>query len=149
MAKEKDIGLIKPSEVASVFNEDEKSDTTISQPAAAPRYDEEDLAEESDLSYEEGIEDALESTDFADYEKDSVLQKKEDTRSRLAIIFMVLTFVVFIFAMLIAVLDGILRKVSIVDNLATVIPLISGVFLGTLGFVLGYYFKESTDDNEK
>ncbi|MCA9387406.1 hypothetical protein KC669_05235, partial [Candidatus Dojkabacteria bacterium] len=57
-------------------------------------------------------------------------------------------FIVFIFAMFIAVLDGLIRHVSIIDNLSVVIPLVSGVFLGTLGFVLGYYFRrEEEQDN--
>jgi len=108
-------------------------------------FDDADLAEESDLSYDEGVEAGLEINDLTKIDDDSVIIRREDTRSRLAIIYTIATFFVFVLGMFIAVLDGILREVSIVDNLTEIVPLISGVFLGSLGFVLGYYFRKGEE----
>lgn len=109
-------------------------------------YDETDLEGESEESYLEGFEDGLDtSSDLVTVNKDSIYSKRENTRSTLAIVYTIATFTVFLIAMFIAVLDGLVRKVSIIDNLAAVIPLISGVFFGTLGFVLGYYFRKGEE----
>lgn len=79
----------------------------------------------------------------------SISQKREDTRGTLAIIYTIATFLMFVMGFVVAVLDGVLRGVSIIQNLSTVLPLLSGIFLGTLGFVLGYYFRKSeTQDRE-
>lgn len=108
--------------------------------------DEEDLNDESELSYEEGVEDGIKlDAQIQPNITEVVVRKREDTRSTLAIIYVISTFGVFVLAMFIAVLDGLNRDVSIIDNLIQVIPLISGVFLGTLGFVLGYYFRKSDE----
>lgn len=128
-----------------------------------PLFDEELLDEEFNDGYDEGYDDASEevtsgsrsesndtnkSETIAQKTTDTaIFQKREDTRSRLAIIYTVLTFIVFFAGMLISVLDGLSRGVSIIDNLEVVIPLISGVFLGTLGFVLGYYFRKGEEEN--
>ena len=110
------------------------------------QIEEDDLEEEADQSYDEGLEDGLTiSSDFSDYKSDSVIEKREDTRSRLALTYTILTFMIFLCGMLIAVVDGLYRKVSIIDNLSEIIPLISGVFLGSLGFVLGYYFRKGDE----
>lgn len=99
--------------------------------------------------------------DFEDYypmgmleelNKDRTFQiqsKREDTRGRLAMVYTVATFLVFGLGFIVAVIDGVLTQTSIVDKLTTLIPLISGVFLGTLGFVLGYYFRRAEDDNSQ
>ena len=111
---------------------------------------EEDLLDESDLSYEEGLDDGLSADkNLQPNISEVIVKKREDTRSTLAIIYVIATFLIFFTAMAIAVLDGLNRNVSIIDNLTEVIPLLSGVFLGTLGFVLGYYFRKSDDNNEK
>lgn len=78
-------------------------------------------------------------------DEESVLTKREDTRGRLALIYVIATFIIFFFGIVVAVLDGLNRDVSIIDNLKEIVPLFSGVFLGTLGFVLGYYFKNDED----
>lgn len=76
----------------------------------------------------------------------SIELKREDTRGRLAIIYTMLTFLMFGLGFVVSILDAILNDTSIIANLSTVLPLISGIFLGTLGFVLGYYFKKMEDE---
>lgn len=79
---------------------------------------------------EEDLEDGLNlSPDIVSPNGDAVFVKREDTRSRLATIYTLATFFIFILGMLIAVLDGLHRNVSIIANLSEVIPLISGVVL--------------------
>lgn len=73
--------------------------------------------------------------------------KREDTRGRLAIIYTLATFLMFLLGFLVSVIDASWRQVSIIDNLSTVLPLISGIFLGSLGFVLGYYFRKVEGEN--
>jgi hypothetical protein len=51
----------------------------------------------------------------------------------------------FILGFLVAIIDAIIGNKSIIDGLATILPLISGIFLGSLGFVLGYYFRKEED----
>ncbi len=110
-----------------------------------------DLEEESDQSYEEGLMAGIEAasdapdSEIAKVDQDSVLEKRENTRSTLAIVFTLATFGVFVIAMIISVIDGLNRNVSIIDNIAQIIPIISGVFLGSLGFVLGYYFRKGDE----
>lgn len=72
--------------------------------------------------------------------------KREDVRGQLAIIYTVATFGMFVMTFLVSILDALLRETSIVDSLSTLIPLVSGVFLGSLGFVLGYYFRKVEDE---
>lgn len=128
-----------PSRAPKVDMELEEAAGEVTEPISA-----DDIEDEVEMSYEEGLGDGLElSKDLVDDTDVSyVFKKREDTRSRLALIFTFLTFFVFILGMGIAVLDGILRDTSIIQNLSEVVPLISGVFLGSLGFVLGYYFRE-------
>lgn len=76
----------------------------------------------------------------------SIEEKREDTRGRLATIYTVSTFIVFILGFIVSILDALLRNTSIIDNLVKVLPLISGIFLGSLGFVLGYYFRKAEEE---
>ncbi|MDQ6985497.1 MAG: hypothetical protein Q9M91_04805 [Candidatus Dojkabacteria bacterium] len=101
-----------------------------------------------DLNYDDGFEDgiSLNPTFNSDKSDETIIRKREDTRSTLAIIYTLAIFSVFFLGTLIAVVDGLNRDVSIIDNLKEIIPLISGVFLGSLGFVLGYYFRKGEDD---
>jgi hypothetical protein len=107
------------------------------------------LEDEADQSYEEGIDVALERAtkrgEITKIDSESILSKREDTRAKLALIYVLMTFVIFIITFLVAIVDGLSRNVSIIDNLAKLIPIVSGVFLGTLGFVLGYYFKKGEE----
>jgi hypothetical protein len=107
------------------------------------------LEDEADQSYEEGIDVALESAtkrgEITKIDSESILSKREDTRAKLALIYVLMTFVIFIITFLVAIVDGLSRNVSIIDNLAKLIPIVSGVFLGTLGFVLVYYFKKGEE----
>lgn len=111
------------------------------------QIDEQLLTDEFEVGYEEGIEDgiAAATSEITHVKEHSLLERREDTRSTLAVIYTISTFIVFVLGMAIAVLDGIMRNVSIIDNLTEIIPLISGVFLGSLGFVLGYYFRKGEE----
>lgn len=136
--------FIDPNDLLDVLDSNEEV------PAAAATDDPdpaEDLEDEIELSYEDGLSDGINSaSSFTELNEDSVLEKREDTRSRLALIYTLATFFVFVLGMLIAVLDGLNRDVSIIENLSEIIPLISGVFLGSLGFVLGYYFRKGDEE---
>jgi hypothetical protein len=54
----------------------------------------------------------------------------------------------FLLGFLVAIVDALLGQKSIVDGLSTILPLISGIFLGSLGFVLGYYFRKSEGEED-
>lgn len=152
---ERGVGLMSADEVAEVLKtiqpEQSAAATEPSEEVTEDELlDEESVEEESNLSYEEGLMDGLElNTEFVNSDQQAILRKREDTRSRLAIAYLIATFVIFLFAMIIAVLDGLTRSVSIIENLKEIVPLISGVFLGSLGFVLGYYFRENEENNDK
>jgi hypothetical protein len=108
--------------------------------------DEDDLDEEAEMSYEDGLEEGLNlNPNLLRSDQDSVIEKQEYTRSRLATIYLISTFLIFVLGMALAVIDGIIREVSIVENLKEVLSTISGIFLGTLGFVLGYYFRKGDE----
>lgn len=79
----------------------------------------------------------------------NILKKREDTRGRLAIIYILATFMMFVLGFVVAVLDAVWRNVSIAETLGAILPLISGIFLGTLGFVLGYYFRQAEDEDRR
>ncbi len=74
-----------------------------------------------------------------------ILKKRENTRGVLAVLYTMLTFLIFGIGMLVATLDGLNRDVSIIDNMQEILPLLSGIFLGSLGFVLGYYFRKGDE----
>ncbi len=78
----------------------------------------------------------------------SLESKREDVRGRLAVIYTVATFVMFALGFVVAVIDAIARQVPIVTSLQTILPLISGIFLGSLGFVLGYYFRRAEGEKQ-
>lgn len=92
--------------------------------------------------------------DFPDYydqgvitnEEITIQNKREDIRGRLAVIYVAATFVMFILGFVVSIIDAAWRQVSVIENLRIVLPLLSGIFLGTLGFVLGYYFRKSEND---
>jgi hypothetical protein len=104
---------------------------------------EEDFPEDWEDYYERGILD--EGGKSVSY---TVESKREDTRGRLAIIYTVATFIMFLLGFLVAIVDALLGHKSIVDGLSTILPLISGIFLGSLGFVLGYYFRKSEGEED-
>lgn len=144
---------IKPNNEKKVEYEKEEMDDIDS------LIDPEILDEEFDDGYDQGYNDTSDEISESlvlEDKKDTIVSKNEnyiyskgeDTRSRLATLYTVLTFLIFFLGMFIAVLDGLVRRVSIIDNLEIVIPLISGVFLGTLGFVLGYYFRKEEEKDK-
>jgi hypothetical protein len=147
-----DIGIINSKELIKLATEmsEEERKGNAAQDSTLAELDEDDLSDEAELSYEEGVEDGLKlDRELQPNITEVIVRKREDTRSTLAIIYVLSTFGVFILAMFIAVLDGLNREVSIIDNLIQVVPLISGVFLGTLGFVLGYYFRRSDEQDDR
>lgn len=103
--------------------------------------DEEDFPEDYPDYYPSEMNEYL-----VEHEAVNILKQREDTRGRLAIIYTIATFVMFILGFVVAVLDAVWRQVSIAETLGSILPLISGIFLGTLGFVLGYYFRKSEDE---
>jgi hypothetical protein len=137
-------------QVAEAISQAKTGDIIHFPQSAAPRVDF-DSATGAEIDEEEFPE------DYPDYDPDaiptllnqeeiSIRNKREDVRGQLAIIYTVATFMMFVFTFIVAVLDGLLRQTSIVDGLTTLIPLVSGVFLGSLGFVLGYYFRKVEDE---
>jgi hypothetical protein len=112
----------------------------------APRVEFVDMDTGEEADFPEDYPDYYDSKGFIDQESLSLHNKREDTRGRLAIIYTVATFIMFGLGFLVSVLDAFWRQVSIIDNLATVLPLLSGIFLGSLGFVLGYYFRKLDED---
>lgn len=94
-----------------------------------------------------GTSDPMRITESIKVDAESyAIVKKEDTRGRLAIIYTVATLLIFVFVILLSFIESIINKTSLVANLTQIIPLISGVLFGTLGFVLGYYFRNDTND---
>lgn len=130
-----DTGLIDPNEL--LVNTPPEADEEVT---------EEDVEAEADLSYEDGLDDGLNlNNEIIPKPEDVVVRRREYTRSRLALLYTIATFVIFFLGMTIAVIDGLINNSDIVDNLREVISIISGVFLGSLGFVLGYYFRRPED----
>lgn len=78
----------------------------------------------------------------------NIQSKREDTRGRLALIYTVATFGIFVLGFIVSVIDAAIAGTSMIDNLTQLLPLISGIFLGTLGFVLGYYFRRGEEDEK-
>lgn len=125
---ENKIDFIDPKEVIEFDNE-------------VPEEDFKDI-EESELESEPTpYADSLKELSAVEY----IAKKEEDTRGRLAVLYTLSTFFIFVLGFLVAILDGLIRKVSIIENISTILPLISGIFLGSLGFVIGYYFKKSDE----
>jgi hypothetical protein len=81
------------------------------------------------------------SNELIENAEEYVIKRQEDTRGKLAVIYTIATFIIFILGFGVAIMDASTNKTSIIDNLQKILPLLSGIFLGTLGFVLGYYFR--------
>ncbi len=87
---------------------------------------------------------------LAKKDETNILSKREDTRGRLALVYTVATFGIFVLGFIAAIIDAAVTGNSVVENLMQLLPLISGIFLGTLGFVLGYYFRRAeAEENER
>lgn len=126
--------------------EDSKPSSEEEQVTSAPIQNEE-VDDEDDDEYlsDEEFEKIFEKKYSDEMDKSNILKKRESTRGTLAIIYTLFTFLIFGVGILVATLDGINRDVSIIDNLKEILPLISGIFLGSLGFVLGYYFRRGDE----
>ncbi len=68
--------------------------------------------------------------------------KREDTRGKLAIYFVVGFFSILVLGMIIAAFNGGDKVASIKETLLV----ISGILSGPLGFVIGYYFRSKDQD---
>lgn len=130
-----EIEFIDPEDlVGFIQDEDLKSSSSASDTKTG--YSNENELEEPELKYTDKL---VESSN------DYIKKRREDTRGRLALAYTILTFLIFFVIIAAGIVDGIIRQVSIVQNLSTLLPLVSGIFLGTLGFVLGYYFKKDSN----
>jgi hypothetical protein len=73
---------------------------------------------------------------------DVISVKREDTRGRLALVFLVGFFVILIIGMFVAIInDG-----DKIEGVQEVMVTISGVLSGPLGFVVGYYFRSKEEE---
>jgi hypothetical protein len=144
----KHIEFIDPEEFIT-FVQDENLNLDETTPEETPTAGERGDVVEDEVPIEEEIlpTDIPQKVNLA-IEQSKVLEKREDTRGRLAVIYTFATFLIFLIGIGVSVIDGINRDVSIIDNLKDTISLFSGVFLGTLGFILGYYFKSSDTDGD-
>lgn len=68
----------------------------------------------------------------------TILQKREDARGQLAVVFTVATFVLFALGFILVLFS----EGNKIENFKDVILTISGIFSGLLGFVVGYYFRK-------
>lgn len=72
----------------------------------------------------------------------TVIEKQEDTRGRLAQLYLIGFFVIMIAASLASLIIK-TESGSQIDNLKEVILTISGVLSGPLGFIIGFYFRKN------
>jgi hypothetical protein len=140
--------FVDPEELEEILaareNSKDKPEDTETPIAPSPA---ESVRRPTSMATNEAGEDIITETDFVTeiLENQAVIEKREDTRGRLALIYTLATFGVFFFGMIVAVIDGLVRDVSIIENMKEILPLISGIFLGTLGFILGYYFRKGEE----
>ncbi|MCA9383476.1 hypothetical protein KC909_03860 [Candidatus Dojkabacteria bacterium] len=106
-------------------------------------HDDEEILDQIDISdlEIEPIE------DFGELESpetniDLIPLKREDTRGRLALAFLIGFFTILIIGMIIAAFNPGDKVVSVREVLLA----ISGILSGPLGFVIGYYFRSSEEN---
>jgi hypothetical protein len=95
----------------------------------------------ADAAAEEAITEFEDADNTAIITQIRIQEKREDARGRLAAIFTIATFVIFVLAMLIAAIS----EGNKVDNIKEVMITVSGIFSGLLGFVIGYYFRKGDE----
>ncbi len=140
------IEFIDPKDLIEFIDENESEVTPQDEVIEEDNELDSEYIDQDDVLDDELEDDLYYTQKIDDESRDYVLKKQEDTRGRLALIYTVSTFLIFLLTFIVAVLDGILRETSIIDNLTSILPIVSGIFLGSLGFVIGYYFRKS--DNE-
>ncbi len=69
-------------------------------------------------------------------------EKREDTRSKIALWYVLGFLIIIAYALVIFLL-----KDMTIDDLRDLLLAISGVLSGPLGFIIGYYFKSHQTDN--
>lgn len=130
-----DVNFLDPEDIIKFIPDEELTREEIDKIESISTYLESENEESQGMISKEFEENAL----------DYVTKRAEDTRGRLAIIYTISTFIIFILGFIVSVLDSILRSTSIIQNLQVVLPLLSGIFLGLLGFVVGYYFRKEEE----
>ena len=75
----------------------------------------------------------------------NIEKQREDTRSEIALYYVKGFLVIVAFALILGLLLVYLGKISF-ENLTNILVTLSGILSGTLGFVVGYYFKSSDSD---
>lgn len=72
---------------------------------------------------------------------DSPEGKRENTRSKIALIYVIAFFIIITFTFII----GLIKCFAVKDYIDFLIA-VSGVLSGPLGFIIGYYFKAASDN---
>lgn len=133
-----EIGFIDPDDFVDFVPEARSEIMAENEAGEIPEEDEEFEYSPSEIIIEKPFKKTV--------DEDIVISKRrENTRGLLAMTYTLATFLIFIIGIIVSVVDGLHRDVSIVENLKEVLPLISGIFLGSLGFVLGYYFRKDEE----
>jgi nitrogen fixation/metabolism regulation signal transduction histidine kinase len=86
------------------------------------------------------VEELSDSDPIKDY--NVISEKREDTRGRLAMVFLLGFFVILLVALIVAVISSDDKVTAIKE----VVLAISGILSGPLGFVVGYYFRSKEED---
>jgi len=100
--------------------------------------------EDVDLEKDLGIEEIEELPDIETKDQFIVTQavKKEQTREKLAIVFII----GFFFVLSLSVAIGTILDESKAKNVIDMILAFSGIFGTPLGFIMGYYFKKKEEE---
>jgi hypothetical protein len=75
----------------------------------------------------------------------NVVEKQEDTRGRLALVFLIGFFVCLIGVSIVALFGDTPEGETKVDVLREAVLAVSGVLSGPLGFIIGYYFRKTEE----
>ena len=108
-------------------------------PNNQPEEELENDSEESDFERVEVIPEEEETLAV------NVIEKREDTRGKLAQYFLVGFFICIIGASFAAIIVDPGEGASRIDNFRETVLTLSGVLSGPLGFIIGYYFRKSEE----
>ena len=86
-----------------------------------------------------------ESTKTVDGSGFNIVSKREDTRGRLAQLFILGFFFCLIGISIFSLLSTPAEGKTAIDNLREAILTVSGVLSGPLGFIIGFYFRKGDD----
>ncbi len=105
-------------------------------------YNLDDIDPEDDLGVE--VIEEVPDTDPQEQFDVTFRKRKEDTRERLAVVFVIGLFITLIVASVI----GFIAEEGKVQNIIDLVLALSGVLSGPLGFIIGYYFKRQEEYGE-